>query len=200
MENILVRSRTASSSSLIFGIIFGSLMSYAVFYNSIGYKGFFVNIAFLLYMSYYVLFHKNSENPLKACLCVTIADLYLIYVFSLSGIFILNLALYGNEVVQMRLIPTLWPILGTLLISFLVGPFYTRNIIKKKIYKKKGKANMAVITAASVLGMSVGRFFVTNIMSLVLYFFICLIISILTMALYYYLYLFTLILKNKNKV
>lgn len=198
MKNLLQRAKTASLSSIVCGLILGSLASYAVLFYYVGFKGFLMNIAFLLYMSYYALFYRNATNPLKACFCLATASLYLIYIFSLSGILIVNMALYGNEIEKMKILPASMLFGVTILISLFFGPLYTRNIIKRKLYKKNTKTNYTLITVASVMGMLIGKFFVTNILLLVLILFICLLIGFLAMALYYHFYLFKIIKRNIN--
>lgn len=194
-ENILIRARTISSSSLISRTILGSLMSFVVFYGNWGWKGILINAPFIMFMLYYFLFKRDGSDSYLACICVIIGDFYLIIIFSLIFIFLLNLIQFGNEVMQMKLAPAIWPIIGTAFLSILAGPLYTQFIIKRKIYKEPNKTNLGIIAFTSIAGMAFGRLFVSNFMFLVLSLISCLLISFLIMALHYYIYVYKLLLK-----
>ncbi len=199
-NSISFRANTMSSSIIVLGIISGLIMLAYHFmsHGEIGLVGVYIDISFILYSIYYKLFQKKKNNYLGASLCIIIGCLYLIFIFFISDILILNAALYGNNLSEIRVFPAIWPLLGSIIISMISSPVYISNLIKKKLYKINSKTNYGIIIAACGLGTAIARSFVSKTSFLIGGVFICLLISFLTMILLYQVYLFGLLIKKET--
>jgi hypothetical protein len=195
---ISYRSRTVASSLIILIIIWGSLSSYVLSFSAVGWKGSLINIPFFVFMVIYYFFQKKYENDKLSCVCVIIGITYMIFIFSIAYILISNIILFGNEVDKIRLLPFLWHILFICLISLILGPFYTKNIINRKIYKKNSKNYSWIIIVASSIGIIIAKIKIGNIFLMIICILSNLIIGLLTMTIVYYLFLYKLLIKHKK--
>ncbi len=182
------RARSVASNSIIVILIFGAIVTFILSFTVVGWKAGLVNIPFVLFMIFYYHFQSKYTNEVLAWCCIILGILYFVFMFSMFYVLMFNMIRYGTEVSVVRFHPALLHICIVCIVSLFIGPFYVNQIIKKKTYRKNSKTNKAIIVSSAVLGITIGKIFIGNILLVIINLGIFFTISMLILTLYYYIF------------